>query len=116
MLVRSLLQKNHEKSNRRGKKFFSVNCAAIPHTLAESELFGYVGGSFTGSRVTDRKGYFELANVGTLFLDEVGSTPYDIQGKLLRAVENGTFIKIGGEREENVNVRIISTDSEKKCL
>jgi DNA-binding NtrC family response regulator len=87
--------------------FIAVNCAAIPSELAESILFGHVRGAFTGA-VNDRKGYFELATGGTLFLDEMGEMPGSLQAKLLRTLENGTFISVGSYQEKQVDVRVIA--------
>jgi len=87
--------------------FIPVNCSTIPGELAESTLFGHVRGAFTGAN-TDRKGYFELANGGTLFFDEIGDMPLELQPKLLRVLENGGFIPVGGSREKQVDVRIIA--------
>ena len=93
--------------HRRNGNFLAFNCAAIPETLAESELFGHKKGSFTDAR-TDKEGLFKLADGGTLFLDEIGELSPMIQAKLLRVLEDGTFIPIGGRKEEKVNVRIIA--------
>jgi PAS domain S-box-containing protein len=87
--------------------FVPVNCGAIPEGIVESELFGHVKGAFTGA-VKERKGRFELAHKGTLFLDEVTELPLKIQVKLLRFLQEGTFEKVGGEKKESVDVRIIS--------
>ena len=87
--------------------FIPVNCSAIPHDLAESTLFGHVRGAFTGAN-KDRKGYFELANDGTLFLDEIGDMPIGLQAKLLRVLEDGCVIPVGGMREKRVDVRILA--------
>lgn len=87
--------------------FIAVNCAAIPSELTESILFGHVRGAFTGA-VNDRKGYFELASGGTLFLDEMGEMPYPLQAKLLRTLENGTFMPVGSYQEKRVDVRVIA--------
>ena len=84
-----------------------VNCAAIPRELFESEFFGHVKGSFTGA-VKDRAGRFELADGGTLFLDEVGEIPLELQGKLLRVLQEGTFERIGEEKTRKVDVRIVA--------
>ena len=97
----------HFGSERAKRPFISVNCSAIPHELAESILFGHVKGSFTGAN-TDRKGCFELANGGNLFLDEVGDMPIELQPKLLRVLDNGCFTPVGGAREKHVDVRIIA--------
>jgi PAS domain S-box-containing protein len=107
----------HELSARRAKPLVRVNCAAIPKELFESEFFGHVRGSFTGA-VKDRTGRFELANGGTLFLDEVGEIPLDLQGKLLRVIQEGQFERVGEERTRTVSVRILSAtnrDLEKEC-
>ena len=87
--------------------FIPVNCAAIPANLVESQFFGHVKGAFTGAE-QDRIGYFELAHGGTLFLDEVGEMPAEIQPKLLRALEDGRFIPVGGKAEKTVKVRTIA--------
>ena len=87
--------------------FMPVNCSAIPDELAESHFFGHVRGAFTGA-TGDRKGYFELANGGTLFLDEIGDMPKRLQAKLLRTLEDGTLMPVGGHQEKKVNVRIIA--------
>jgi DNA-binding NtrC family response regulator/sugar lactone lactonase YvrE len=97
----------HFGSERSKGPFITVNCSAIPHELAESILFGHVRGSFTGAN-TDRKGCFELANGGNLFLDEVGEMPIELQPKLLRVLDNGYFTPVGGAREKHVDVRIIA--------
>jgi two-component system, NtrC family, nitrogen regulation response regulator NtrX len=97
----------HEKSSRNGKPLIEVNCAAIPSELIESELFGHEKGSFT-SAVKQRLGKFELANGGTLFLDEVGDMSHDAQAKVLRALQEGKITRIGGEKEINVDVRVIA--------
>ncbi len=97
----------HSESKRASCPFLAVNCGALPEALAESELFGHVKGAFSGA-VRDKKGRFELANTGTLFLDEVAELPKAIQVKLLRVIENGTFERVGGEKTCTVDVRIIS--------
>jgi DNA-binding NtrC family response regulator len=97
----------HRQSNRYNKPFVTVNCGAIPEGIIESELFGHVKGSFTGATET-RKGYFEAANNGTIFLDEIGELPMQTQVKFLRVIENGEFIKVGGTKPETVNVRILA--------
>lgn len=97
----------HELSGRRSKPLVRVNCAAIPKDLFESEFFGHIRGSFTGA-IKDRVGRFELANGGTLFLDEVGEIPLDLQGKLLRVIQEGQFERVGEDRTRSVNVRLIS--------
>lgn len=97
----------HNLSGRKDKPFVAINCSAIPKDLQESELFGYVKGAFTGA-LKDKKGFFEEASEGTLFLDEVGDMSLDTQAKLLRFLETGRFIKVGDTKERNLNVRIIS--------
>ncbi len=97
----------HEQSRRRAQPLVRVNCAAIPKELFESEFFGHIRGSFTGA-VRDRVGRFELANGGTLFLDEIGEIPLDLQGKLLRVIQEGQFERVGEERTRTVDVRLIS--------
>ena len=98
----------HNQSRRRQGPFVPVNCAAIPHDLVESELFGYKKGAFTGALKAGKQGKFESAEGGTLFLDEINSMPKDVQGKLLRAVESGEIIRLGGHTYKRVDVRIIS--------
>jgi transcriptional regulator with GAF, ATPase, and Fis domain len=97
----------HELSGRRSKPLVRVNCAAIPKELFESEFFGHMRGAFTGA-IKDRVGRFELANGGTLFLDEVGEIPIDLQGKLLRVIQEGQFERVGEDRTRTVSVRLIS--------
>jgi DNA-binding NtrC family response regulator len=97
----------HQKSLRKEKPFVEVNCAAIPNELIESELFGHEKGSFTGA-FQQRIGRFELANKGTLFLDEVGDMSLQAQAKVLRAIEDGKIERVGGTKKIDVDVRIIS--------
>lgn len=97
----------HERSRRSSAPIIRVNCAAIPHELFESEFFGHVKGSFTGA-LKERSGRFELADGGTLFLDEVGEIPLELQGKLLRVLQEGTFERIGEEKTRKTDVRIIA--------
>ena len=97
----------HKKSQRKDKPFVEVNCAAIPNELIESELFGHEKGSFTGA-VSQRIGRFELANKGTIFLDEVGDMSPQAQAKVLRAIEDGKIERVGGGKKIDVDVRIIS--------
>lgn len=97
----------HAKSNRAGKPLIEVNCAAIPQELIESELFGHEKGSFT-SAVKQHIGKFEQANGGTLFLDEVGDMSLSSQAKVLRALQEGKIQRVGGEKEINVDVRVIA--------
>ncbi|WP_367037863.1 sigma-54 interaction domain-containing protein [Rossellomorea marisflavi] len=101
-------QSIHHTSSRSSSPFVPVNCAAIPSALLESELFGYEKGAFTSSNEDGKSGLFELAHGGTLFLDEIGDMPVDLQSKLLRVLQEGTFRKIGGLEEQKVDVRIIA--------
>lgn len=97
----------HDQSERAGKPFVAINCGALPKDIIENELFGHEKGAFTGA-MNRKEGCFELADGGTLFLDEIGEMNQDTQVKLLRAVETGTFRRLGGASEISVNVRIIS--------
>ncbi|MGK0325653.1 MAG: transcriptional regulator with PAS, ATPase and Fis domain, partial [Polaribacter sp.] len=87
----------HSLSHRKHAKYIAVNCGAIPEGTIDSELFGHEKGSFTGA-TQDRKGYFEVADGGTIFLDEVGELPLTTQVRLLRVLENGEFIKVGSSK------------------
>jgi DNA-binding NtrC family response regulator len=107
LLARAL----HFNGPRSGGPFVAVNCAALPESLAESELFGHVKGAFTGAD-DDRAGLFEQADGGTLFLDEVGSTPALVQAKLLRALQTGEIHKIGASQPTRVDVRVVSATHE----
>jgi len=102
-----LAQEIHARSPRAGKPFVAVNCAALPETLIESELFGYERGAFTGA-AQQKKGKFELASSGTLFLDEIGDMNPVTQAKVLRALENRTIERLGGTQPIHVDVRVIS--------
>jgi two-component system response regulator AtoC len=97
----------HEESGRRKGPFRAVNCAGLSPTLLESELFGHVRGSFTGA-VRDKEGLFTVADKGTLFFDEVSEIPLELQGRLLRVLQEKSFLPVGGTRPINVDVRIIS--------
>lgn len=97
----------HELSNRKKNAFVSVNCAAIPETLLESELFGAEKGAFTGA-VEQRKGFFETAHKGTIFLDEIGEMPIGTQVKLLRVLESGEFSRLGSSDVHKVDVRVVA--------
>jgi len=97
----------HYNSPRRAQRMVTVNCAAIPHELLESELFGHVRGAFTGA-VRDKSGKFEQATGGTLFLDEIGSMPVTLQAKLLRALQEREIERVGGEKTTEVDVRVIA--------
>ncbi|MFT7624596.1 MAG: two-component system response regulator AtoC [Myxococcota bacterium] len=101
----------HSESSRAGKPFIRINCAAIPKDLIESELFGYEKGAFTGA-VGSKPGRFELANEGTLFLDEIGEIPLEMQVKLLRALQEQEFERVGGIRTINVDVRLIAATNQ----
>jgi DNA-binding NtrC family response regulator len=100
-------QSIHNNGNRNGKPFVAVNCSAFTKELLESELFGHKAGAFTGA-IKDKKGLFEEANGGTIFLDEIGEMPAELQAKLLRVLESGEFIKVGDTKTLKVNVRIIA--------
>jgi anaerobic nitric oxide reductase transcription regulator len=97
----------HRHSNRRDKAMLYLNCAALPDSLAESELFGHVKGSFTGAN-QDRAGKFELADEGTLFLDEIGELSVEIQAKILRVIQEGEIQRIGSERMLHADVRLLA--------
>jgi transcriptional regulator with PAS, ATPase and Fis domain len=97
----------HNEGPRANNLFVPVNCSALPEGLLESELFGHVKGAFTGA-IRDKKGRFELANHGTLFLDEVAEMPKVLQAKMLRVLQEGTFERVGGEKSISVDVRLIS--------
>ncbi len=97
----------HENSTRRSGPFIKINCAAIPETLLESELFGYSDGAFTGARRGGKPGVFEIASSGTLFLDEIGELPGSIQAKLLRALQDQEFFKVGGSRPVKFDARLL---------
>ena len=101
----NIIQKNSE---RRLQPFVKINCGAISPTLIESEFFGYEKGAFTGANSTGKKGYFELANNGVMFLDEIGELPLEMQAKLLRVIQDGEFYRVGGTNPVKTNVRIIS--------
>ncbi len=97
----------HERGRRKDRPMVKVNCASIPSELFESEFFGHVKGAFTGA-VRDRVGRFQLANGGTLFLDEIGEIPLELQSKLLRVLQEGTFERVGEESTRKVDVRVIA--------
>jgi len=106
----------HESSDRQSKPLVKVNCATLPATLIESELFGHEKGAFTGA-ITSKAGKFELADKGTLFLDEIGEMPLELQAKLLRVLQDGEFERLGSEQTKRVDVRIIAaTNRELKKL
>ena len=97
----------HDNSPRRREKYFAINCGAIPQGTIDSELFGHVKGSFTGA-INDSLGYFGAANKGTLFLDEVGELPMATQARLLRVLENGEYIPVGGTEVRRTDVRVVA--------
>ncbi len=97
----------HQKSKRRNKPFISINCGAIPENLLESELFGHVRGAFTGA-TSSKQGKFELADSGTIFLDEIGDMSADLQVKVLKVLEEGEFEQVGGAKTIKVDVRIVA--------
>ncbi len=98
----------HHVSKRKNRQFIRVNCSALVDTLLESELFGYEGGAFTGAKRTGKRGLFEEANKGTIFLDEIGVMSLNLQAKLLRVLQEKEIVKVGGSSPINVDVRIIS--------
>lgn len=98
----------HRESDMWEKPFIHVNCASIPETLLESELFGYEGGAFTGANTRGKIGFFEMAQGGTIFLDEIAEIPTSMQVKLLQVLQNKSFYRVGGSKEITVDVRIIS--------
>ena len=101
----------HDTSPRRQRRFVAINCAAIPATLLESELFGYERGAFTGA-VTHRMGHFQAADRGTLFLDEIGDLPLELQPKLLRAIQEQEFERLGSSQTTRVDVRIVAATNQ----
>jgi two-component system response regulator HydG len=106
-----IAKKIHENSNRKNKPFVAIDCGALSSELAGSELFGHIKGSFTGA-LDNKIGHFEQANCGTIFLDEIGNLGYDIQIKLLRAIEERKIRKIGSNKETDIDVRIIAATND----
>lgn len=102
----------HQTSRRKNQPFIKINCGAIPKDLLESELFGYEQGSFTGARKAGKLGLFEMADKGTILLDELGELPVELQVKLLRAVQQQEFIPIGGTKAKKVDTRIIAATNQ----
>lgn len=98
----------HNSSSRKNNMFIAINCASIPENLLESELFGYEKGAFTDASNTGKIGRFELANGGTLFLDEIGDLPLHLQPKLLRVLQDGSFMRLGGSKKIDVDFRLIT--------
>lgn len=97
----------HNASNRSARPFVAINCGALPRSLIESELFGYEGGAFTSSNREGKAGKFELANGGTIFLDEIGDMPFDVQANLLRVLQTREVVRIGGKKSIQIDVRVI---------
>src|SRR5690606_38651713 len=97
----------YKQSSRKDKPLITVNCGAIPEGIIESELFGHEKGAFTGA-IDSREGYFEMADKGTIFLDEIGEMPLLTQVKLLRVLESGEFMRVGGNKKIKVDVRVIA--------
>lgn len=106
-----VLQLIHQNSQRNSKPCIKVNCATIQESLAESEFFGYDAGAFTGAQTSGKKGYFELANNGILFLDEIGALSMNMQSKLLRVLQESQFYRVGGTEQQNINVRVICANN-----
>ncbi len=104
--------KIHKKSTRREEAFFKVNCACIPDNLIESEFFGYEPGAFSGASAKGKPGYFELANKGTIFLDEIGELPFSMQAKLLGVLQDQKVMRIGSTKIKKVDVRIIAATNQ----
>ncbi|WP_371379394.1 sigma-54 interaction domain-containing protein [Sporomusa aerivorans] len=100
------------KSNRQGLPYIKINCAAFPDSLIESELFGYEQGAFTGASSNGKMGMFEMANKGTILLDEISETPLILQAKLLRVLQEKEFIRIGGRKSIKLDVRVIATSNQ----
>ncbi|MCU0358823.1 MAG: sigma 54-interacting transcriptional regulator, partial [Cyclobacteriaceae bacterium] len=97
----------HNLSHRKHGQFIAINCGSIPEGTIDSELFGHEKGSFTGAHES-RKGYFEVTNGGTIFLDEIGEMPLGTQARLLRVLENGEFIKVGSSKVQKTDVRVVA--------
>lgn len=102
----------HSISPRKDDPFITINCSTIPESLFESELFGYLPGTFTGANKTGKIGLAEIADGGTLFLDEIGELPLSVQTKLLQLIQEQTFIPIGGTKEKKINIRIITATNQ----
>src|SRR3712207_2855885 len=103
----------HDNSPRRREKYFAINCGSIPEGTIDSELFGHEKGSFTGA-VGESEGYFGVANKGTIFLDEVGELPLATQARLLRVLETGEYIRVGGQKILKTDVRIVARSEERR--
>ena len=104
----------HESSPRKHKKYIAVNCGAIPEGTIDSELFGHVKGSFTGA-IADHKGYFEEADGGVIFLDEVAEMPMSTQARLLRVLENGEYLRVGDSTVRKTNIRVVAATTRTCC-
>jgi transcriptional regulator with PAS, ATPase and Fis domain len=107
-----IAQAMHNASPRKNYPYLAINCAALPRELIGSELFGYEEGAFTGARKGGQIGKFELADQGTIFLDEIGDMPLDLQASLLRVLEEKTIMRLGGSRPIAVNVRVIAATNQ----
>ncbi|MFM7723566.1 MAG: sigma 54-interacting transcriptional regulator, partial [Bacteroidota bacterium] len=101
----------HQLSSRKHKEYIAVNCGAIPEGTIDSELFGHEKGSFTGA-AGSRQGYFEVANGGTIFLDEVAELPMQTQVRLLRVLETGEYLRVGASKPQKTNVRVVAATNE----
>lgn len=106
----------HNFSNRSKQPFLAINCAAVPEHLLESELFGYAGGSFTGALKEGKKGLFENANNGTIFLDEIGDMPINLQSKLLRVIQEKQISRLGSHEVINIDVRLVAATHKNLAL
>lgn len=106
-----LSQSIHNLSERKKSPFVSVNCAALPEQLLESELFGYEEGAFTGSKKGGKPGWFEIAHTVTIFLDEIDTTPKNVQIRLLRILQEREVVRVGGDRKIPIDVRVIAAAS-----
>lgn len=108
----------HNKSSRRDKFMLKVDCGGISETLTESEMFGYVGGAFTGASSNGKAGYFEIANGSTVFLDEIGELPLSMQTRLLRVLQDGEIVRVGSSQPRKVDVRVIAATNKnlKECV
>ena len=102
----------HNEGTRKGKPFIAINCAALPDQLLESELFGYEPGTFTGGTKEGKAGIFEVAEKGTVFLDEIGEMAHHLQAKLLRVLQEKKLRRVGGSKEVPIDVRLISATNQ----
>lgn len=102
----------HETSQRQNNNYIKVNCAAIPSNILESELFGYEEGAFTGAKKGGKVGKFELANKGTIFLDEIGDMSFDMQAKILRVIQEKTVVRVGGHHGKKVDIKIVAATNQ----